>query len=328
MKTILLVPLISLFCSPLFCLASPTAGIPIDAVIATVDEHPITLSDLGKRLSPPRKMSLSQVGSDEEARLALDRLIFEKLIHLESEKRNVHVSDDEINSYVEEVAKRNGLEISDFEAALKKEGRNLADYKEEIKLQILRSKIASNYVRATSAVTDEEVDAYIKEHNITANSQPSDVTQVRLSQILISKEKHSPEEAKKILGQISDALSEGRSFEELARKYSDSPEGAEGGSLGLIAEKDLSPEIFDATVGIVPGNVSGVITTDNGYRLVRLDERINPRGEENKKESKEEVAQSVRAQVRKQLEQERLTSKMASFFESEISKLHTVEKKF
>jgi hypothetical protein len=59
---------------------SSATEIVIDAVVATVDDKPITLTDLSARLTPRRKLSFQQAAQDQEAQQALDAMILEKLI--------------------------------------------------------------------------------------------------------------------------------------------------------------------------------------------------------------------------------------------------------
>ncbi len=302
-------------------------GIVVDAIVATVNDTPITLVELGKRLSPPRSLTLQEASGSSEARAALDGLIYEKILTAEAERRNIRVSDDEIEKYVSEVAERNALSPEAFENALKGENRSLSEYKNQIRLEILRSKIAANYVRVSAAVTDEEVDAYIKSRT-PSNKEPRKGAQIGLRQILLLKDKYTSEQAKVIFEKISSELENGTEFEMLAAQYSNAPDAKEGGDLGMLSEKDLSPEIFDAVIGLDVGETSATVSTPMGFHIFQVVDRKKAEEEENEDEIETpEVSEEVRAEVRKQLEREKLQSKMATFFESEIMKLHTVDKK-
>ena len=68
-------------------------------------------------------------------------------------------------------------------------------------------------------------------------------------------------------------LNGGESFEELAKLHSDDPGSAEaGGSLGLFSAGDMVAE-FDAKVfSMSVGEISGLVSTEFGYHIIRLDE--------------------------------------------------------
>lgn len=302
--------------------------IVIDAIVATVDDKPITLVELGKRLSPPRTLTLSDAASSSEAKQALDGLIFEQILSAEAERRNVRVSDEEVDAYVGQVAQRNSLSPQAFEEALKNENRSLNEYRKQIRLEILRSKIAANYVRTTAAVTDEDVEKYIKERMGSSDPKPSNGARIALRQIMLAKYTYTSEQAKEIFDIVKAKLDEGVSFPDLAKQYSNAPDAQDGGSLGLIEETDLSPEIFDAVLGLDKDEISSIVSTPTGFHIFQVIDRQKAKDESEDEEAEpHQVSDELRAQVRQQLEHEKLQSKMASFFESEILKFHTVDKK-
>lgn len=101
--------------------------------------------------------------------------------------------------------------------------------------------------------------------------------QRRASHILIeipyeasSEEKQAAEvKAEEVLAK----LVSGESFEELAKLHSDDPGSAEGGGgLGFFSAGDMVAE-FDAKVfSMSAGEVSGLVSTEFGYHIIRLDE--------------------------------------------------------
>ena len=300
--------------------------IVIDAVAASVDGKPITLRDVSKRLVPARELTLKDIVSDPEAKTALETLIFERLILQEAESRKLGVSNSEIDEYINEVAARNNLSREDFEAALVAEKKSIDDYKNVLKIDILKSKLTSNYVRSAVSVTEEEIDKYIAE-----NSQYSDDgSKLKLSQILLRADKHSEEEAMQILSEVLAKFKEGQSFSSLAKEFSEGSQASEGGSLGLVAEKDLSTEIFDAVFPLKTGEISEVTKTSAGFHLFYVDERIDAKSKNDDDDSEEDSNSQpdpVREEVRKLLNDQKMQEKMSSFFTSEIYKLHTVDRK-
>ncbi len=63
----------------------------------------------------------------------------------------------------------------------------------------------------------------------------------------------------------------GKDFAALAEESSDDRESAaKGGSLGRFAESELSPAIAGAVRGLAPGDLSEVVTSEQGYHVFRL----------------------------------------------------------
>jgi len=113
-------------------------------------------------------------------------------------------------------------------------------------------------------------------------------------------------------------LDNGDSFEEVARKYSEGPEKNEGGSLGLVEEKDLNPEIFDAVFPLKEGDISKVIDTGDGLRIIKVDKRFS--GGETRDER-------LLAEARAEISKSKMEDKFNSFFMTDLYKRHTVDKK-
>ena len=296
------------------CCVSAEGPLLIDAIVASVDGKPITLVDLCKRLKPPRKLDLSQASSDREAQTVLNEMILEKLIYAEAESKKMQVTDSDIDNYLNEIAARNNMNRQQFESALQKENISLEKYKEDIKFDILKSRLASSYVKSNVSITDDEVEKYLDE-KIGKSGEGS---QIQLRQIFISASGRGRAEAKQIAEEAQKAGNSGSDFADIARKYSDGPEKEEGGSLGVIAEKDLSPDIFEIIFPLKEGEISSVVETANGYRIIKVEKRFNG-------ESKHD--ERLINETRSMLEKSRMEEKLMSYFMTDIYKLHSVDKK-
>lgn len=64
-------------------------------------------------------------------------------------------------------------------------------------------------------------------------------------------------------------LSEGASFEQLARDFSECPSGKEGGNLGEFKKGMMVPSFEKAAFSLMPGEVSGVVRTQFGFHLIQ-----------------------------------------------------------
>jgi peptidyl-prolyl cis-trans isomerase C len=68
---------------------------------------------------------------------------------------------------------------------------------------------------------------------------------------------------------IQKKLSEGKSFEELARDYSQCPSGKDGGSLGEFGRGMMVPSFEKAAFALMPGEISGPVRTQFGFHLIK-----------------------------------------------------------
>lgn len=307
----------------LFVCSAPSAfaeEIFLDSIVASIDDMPITLSEVERHLTPPRRLTPAEAASDPEFARVLDGVILNRLIEVEARQRKLAVLESEINEYLGEISKRNNMTREEFIEALKREHHTEAEYREQVKSDILKSKLASALSRGSSAVSDAEVDSAIQEHR----GKPKTGTTVTLRQIVISNQLHDEEESEKLIAEIKEKLEEGEKFDDLARIYSESPDRDDGGSLGAISENELNSDIADAVRSLDIGEISSAVTTSQGSHLFFLEDRSESNEQENEESSPTE---SEREQMRAMLRQKKMESKMTEFFTSELYKLHSVDKK-
>lgn len=295
----------------------------IDAVVASVDEKPITLKELQSRLSPPRPLSLAQLPNDHEAQQTLDLMISERVLEAEATLKRVSVADSEIDEYINEVAARNSLSRGDFEQVLQREGKNLDWYKRQVKSEILKSKLASTISRGGVSVSDQEIEEFLS----SSPSFTSEGSSLKLRVISIPSLGKTSEEVAEQVKAVESALAAGESFEEVAKKHSQGAHAAEGGLLGVVAEKDLSSQIFDAVLSVEPGHYSKPLTTDTDTQIFFVEERYAPTDAEND-DIDEKVVEARREEARKAIQKRKTEERLSSYFAIELNKNHTIDKKF
>jgi peptidyl-prolyl cis-trans isomerase SurA len=306
--------------SPAYALSEP---IFLDAIVASIDDKPIALSDVTNRMKPPHKLTIKEASENPDFNRTLDAVILEQLVELEAAQRRITVSDAEINDYLSEIAKRNSLSRDEFLAALKSENRSETEYRAQVKIDILRSKLASSLTRGAVAVSDEEIDAALSKDEV----KPTSGATVTLRQILISTDKHNDDDAQRIISQLQEKLSDGEKFDELASSYSESPEATDGGSLGTLPLGDLQEDISLAVQDLDVGDISDITHSPQGYHLFLLEERNEEDTDEVEVIEETTPSTEKREQIRNALRQKKLETKMAEFFTSELYKLHSVDKK-
>ena len=80
-----------------------------------------------------------------------------------------------------------------------------------------------------------------------------------------------------VIEKIQQKLDEGTSFEDLAREYSEDPGSAkQGGDLGWVAAGEMVKPFEDALFDMDKGEISGVVETQFGLHLIKLDDIRTP----------------------------------------------------
>lgn len=297
-------------------IAEPRGEVVINAIVASVDDKPITLSDLSARLTPPRTLTLAEAAKDPQAQKALDQMINEKLLEEEAKVKRVTVNDLEIEDYINEVAQRNGLTRGQFNEALAKEGKSLSSYKQDVRIEIMKAKIVSTITRGGVSTTETEVDEYIAEH---PELHPTTAS-VKLHRMTISKSGKSSQEVEARVLEIQETLKKGESFGIVAAKLADMGQNPDATLLGVIAESDLSPDIQNAIEGLPAGQHSQPLETENEVQIFLVERRFT--GEE-----EEEDEETLRAEVRQILQRQKTQQRLAQYFGEEIYKNHAIDKR-
>lgn len=309
--------------------AQPHNEVVIDAVVASVDEKPITLSEVQSRLPVTRKISLKELSSDQEAQQTLETIIFERILDAEATIKRASVEDSEIEEYINEVAGRNSLSRPDFESVLKREGKSLEWYKRQVRSEILKTKLASSIAKGGVSVTEQEIDEYVN----TSPSFSSEGASVKLRSITVSHAGRPQEEVTTRVQAVEKALADGKSFEKVAQEFSDDPHKVEGGLLGVVAEKDLNSHIFDAILALETGKYSKPVVTEGATQFFFVEERFGSgnaeRDDAGGSEDDSEAQQKARREeARKTIQKRKTEEKLSSYFGVELQKNHTVDKKF
>lgn len=262
--------LLSLFLFPLGVRAKV-----FDKVAAKVNTEIITLSSVEERSELLRqKYSRSPVSIPQQELLkeALDMIIEEKLQLQAGKKLGFIVDEESIDAAVRDISQKNGLVEGQLQAMLEREGRTLSSYRNNIRDQIMVSKIARFEIGNRVKVSDKDIDQYYNAHQ----KEFWEDGQVRARHILFIAERGSSEtnrkakleQAKKVLSEIR----KGGDFVELAKKYSEDVSANDGGDVGFVVRGKMVREFEDAVFNLKQGQISEIVETEYGYHIIKVEE--------------------------------------------------------
>lgn len=272
--------LVSLFL--LLTLANPlhAATKEINGIAAVVDDDVITRNELDRRVDTLIEQ-LKSKGTRQPPRAILERqmlerMIVEKLQLTLAQKRGIQVADEQLNQIIEDIARRNKMNMTQFRAALKKDGIGFASFREQIRNDVIISRLKNNVVDSRVNVSPQEVDTFLE----SQKQQIGKNTEYKLRHILVALPGNaSPEqiqEKKRKAEGLLAKLRKGEDFRQIAISYSDGPQALEGGDLGWRKLAQLPSLFADVVTGMKKGEISKLIRSSGGFHLLQL---VDERGE-------------------------------------------------
>jgi peptidyl-prolyl cis-trans isomerase SurA len=222
----------------------------------------------------------------------LGQLIDRQLTDQEVRRLGISVTPEEIDSAIERVKEANFLTDETLREAIAQQGYTLEQYRKNVSDQILRTKLVNQEIRSRTVITGEDIKAYYEEHPEEFGGQ----RRYHLRSILLPG--NLPDLARR-QQQIDDALAAGTPFADVARRYSQAPQAAEGGDLGAFPLESLSASVRRAVEPLAEGHASAWVDTEQGYQRFYV-EKIHRDGQ-----SLEEVEARIQETLYKQFVDEK-----------------------
>ncbi|MCX6993679.1 MAG: peptidylprolyl isomerase [Kiritimatiellaeota bacterium] len=251
-------------------------------ILVQVNDKTITQGDVDAEIGEISKMMQSRGRSGEQLAMMLptikpqviDSLVVRALLADEFAKKNITVSDDEINKEIEKI-KTTLPKGKNLEELLKNNGVSDKSFREDIMEQVKLSKLLG-----IGEPTEKEMKEFYEKNKSRLYEVPETV---RARHILIAvnatddaaKKAVKKEKAEALRKQLVD--SKGADFEKLAQDNSDCPSKAMGGDLGEFRKGQMVPAFEVVAFSLKTNEISAVVETDFGYHVIQMTEHKTPR---------------------------------------------------
>ena len=248
----------------------------IDRIVAVVNNDVITLSELNERILQVRRQLDSQKiplpPQDVLEKQILERMINEKVQLQFASETGIRVDDTALDQAIGRIADGNRMTVDQLRQALEKDGVSFTKFRENIRNEIILSRLKEREADNRVVVTESELENYLVNQTQTGNE-----TEYNLAHILIQVPEQANaekiQERKKIAEQALAELQKGTNFGQVAATFSDAPDGLQGGALGWRPASRL-PQLFtDALNKMQLGEISPILRSPNGFHLLKLNDK-------------------------------------------------------
>lgn len=255
----------------------------------------------------------------------INNLIVESLVNQEIEKRNIKVSEKDVNAAIKNKIEQVGSKAK-FNEILKQNGITPAQYKKELTRELELEKLVG--MIKTIKITEDDARRYYKanessfkypekvrashiliaadEYQIRENlkAKHKDMSETELDKLVAEEMQEKLKDAEKVLAQVK---KDPTSFKKIAREVSDDKESAkQGGDLGFFASQEMVEPFSKTAFNQKPNTISDIVKTQYGYHIIMVTDR---------KAAGKDSFDSVKQEIMMKLEQDKKVEIFENFIE-------------
>ena len=250
------------------------AEVALDRIVAVVENDIIMQSELetkrrtvvGQMQQPGIQLPSSSIVETQ----VLERMILIIIQLQRAEETGIRVDDETLNRTISNIAAENKVSLSQFRDILEKDGFNYEQFRENIRNEIIISRLRQRQVDNRISSSSKEIDNALSNMEFQGKTE----TEYQLSHILISlPEAPTPDEeeqARLVATKVLEDLKAGQDFAMMASTYSDGQRALEGGDLGWRKKNEI-PTLFSTQIASMEkGDISDLIKSSSGFHIVKL----------------------------------------------------------
>lgn len=255
-----------------------------DTTAATVNGRVITYAELDKQYQS-QFMSSTERPSDDQMLIQkleiLRTLIDNSIMQQRAEKLGLMATDNDVEAKFTEL--RAPFTEEEFQKQLAARKMSAEDLKSQLRQNLSREKLFNKEITSHISISDKDVTDF---YNSNKSSFNYPEPQVHMAQILVTTtpnpnirnlkndKAQNEEQAKRKMEMLVARLKQGEDFAMLAQNFSEDPNSApNGGDLGFVPESALeqaNPELRKAVMAMSPGQITPVIHSAEGYRILKV----------------------------------------------------------
>jgi len=252
-------------------------------IAATVNGRPITYSELDRAIAAQFPATAPTKNADQTTGVrleALRALIDNEIMLQRAEKEGLLASDADVDAKFNEL--KTPYTKEEFQKVLQQRKMSVADLKAQIRRELSVQKLFNKEIGSHISISDGDVGAFYNANKATFNLAEN---KLRLAQILVTPtpnpnisnlkndKAQNDQQARNKIQMLELRIRQGEDFGSLAQAYSEDQFAGNGGDVGFLPESALdkaNPDLRKNILDMTPGQVSPVLHTPEGYRIIKL----------------------------------------------------------
>ncbi|MDM0052744.1 peptidylprolyl isomerase [Variovorax sp. J22R115] len=265
--------------------AAPRPPVPnvqrsAEYIVALVNSEPITNTEVQARAVRILRDNpeAARYSRQELMRLVLERLINERAQMQVAKEQGIRVDDIAIDQAEQTVARNNQVSVTDLRRRVAEEGLSQEQFRRELREQLTLIRLRDREIENKIKITDVEVDQFIRDQRSGTNAAIP--PNINIAQLLVAVPESASDADVAKLQQRAQGLAQraraGEDFTKLVQEFSDSPDRASGGAIGMRSAERYPQLLVEATQSTPVNGIAGPVRSAAGFHVLKLLAKSQP----------------------------------------------------
>lgn len=251
----------------------------LDRIVAVVNDEALTLNELDLRVriteQQLKRQKIPSPAADVLRRQVLERMVVDRAQLQLARETGVRVDDATVNATIARIAEQNNATLPAFRERLEREGVAFSRFREDIRDEIVMTRLRDREVDSRIQVSEGEIDNFLADQaGVEAGAIEYNIAQILL-RVPDNATTDRIEQARKRADELVEQLRGGADFARTAASFSNAPEALQGGELGWRTAERLPTLFFDAVKTLKPGELGPIVRSPGGFHILKLIGRRN-----------------------------------------------------
>ena len=248
----------------------------LDRVVAIVEKGVITEVELQEAIKSALAFSKKEStpeGQYEDLVRAdvLDKLIYKSLIEQYAAQSGYNVDQKKIDAFLKNISEKNNTTIEGLQKIIEGDGLKFNKFIDNIRYELLLKQIKNKEISSQINISNFEIDSQLRKNSVL-NPDIYNISHILIQNLSGASEVEIKANYEKSM-KVYKILLTKKSFEEVAKKYSNDSTAKSGGNIGWKKEQDL-PELFNTQIAkISVGEITKPFKSPNGFHILKINEK-------------------------------------------------------